>query len=89
MESLLGDNLEEYFQAINDEIQSLTRRDTLEIVLRKSVDDHNVLPVTWYFKFKSKPDWTVRKFKAQYCVRGDIQKRLSPKPLNSYFPVVQ
>ena len=26
---------------------------------------------------------------ARYCVRGDIQKRLSPKPLNSYSPVVQ
>ena len=26
---------------------------------------------------------------ARYCVRGDIQKILSPKPLNSYSPVVQ
>ena len=42
---------------------------------------------TWSFKFKSKPDWTIRKFKARYCVRGDIQKRLSPSPLNSYYPV--
>ena len=38
---------------------------------------------------RKKPDWTIRKFKARYCVRGDIQKRLSPKPLNSYSPVVQ
>ena len=36
-----------------------------------------------------KPDWEIRKFKAQYCVRGDIQKRLSPKPLGSYSTVVQ
>ena len=72
-----------------DEIQSLTRRDTWEIFLRKSVSDHNVLPGTWSFKCKRKPDWRIRKFKAQYFVRGDIQKRLSPKPLNSYSPVVQ
>ena len=41
------------------------------------------------FKCKRKPGWTMRKFKARYCVRGDIQKRLSPKPLNSYSTVVQ
>ena len=57
--------------------------------LRKSIADQNVLPGTWSLKFKRKPDWTIRKFKARYCVRGDIQKRLSPKPLNSYYPVVQ
>ena len=64
-------------------------RDTRKIVSRKSVADHNVLPGTWYFKCKRKPDWTIRKFKARYCVRGDTQKILSPKPLNSYPPVVQ
>ena len=89
MEALSGENLEEYFKVMDDEIQSLTRRDTWEIVLRKSVADHNVLPGTWSFKFKRKPDWTIRKFKARYCVRGDIQKRLSPKPLNSYSPLVE
>ena len=44
MEALSGKNSEEYFKAMNDEIQSLTGRDTWEIVLRKSVADHNVLP---------------------------------------------
>ena len=74
MEALSGENSEEYFKAMDDEIQSLKRRETWEIVLRKSVADHNVLPGTWSFKFKRKPDWTIRKFKARYCVRGDIQK---------------
>ena len=89
MEALSGENLEEYFMAMDDEIQSIMRRDTWEIVLRKSVADHNVLPGTWSFKCKRKPDWTIRKFKARYCVRGDIQNILFPKPLNSYSPVVQ
>ena len=48
-----------------------------------------MLPGTWFFNCKSKPDWKIRKFKEQYFVRGDIQKKLSPKPLNSYSPVVQ
>ena len=64
MEAFSGENLEEYFKAMDDEIQSLTRRGTWEIVLRKSVADHNVLPGTWSFKCKRKPDWTIRKFKA-------------------------
>ena len=88
-EALSGENLEEYFKAMDDEIQSLMRRYTWEIVSRKSVDDRNVLSGTWSFKCKRKTDWTIRKFKARYCVIGDIQKRLYHKPLNSYSPVVQ
>ena len=89
MEALSGENSEEYFKAMDDEIKILMRRDTWEIVSRKSVADHNVLPGTWSFKCKRKPDWTISKSKARYCVRGDIQKILSPKPLNLYSPVVQ
>ena len=88
MEALSGKNSEEYFKAMDDEIQSLTRRETWEIVLRKSVADHYVLPGTWSFKRKRKPDWKIRKFKAGYCVKGDIQKILYPKTLNSYSPVL-
>ena len=74
---------------MDDEIQSLMRRDTWEIVSRKSVADHNVLPGTWSFKCKMKPDWKTSKFKARYCVGGDIHEIMSHKPLNSYSPVVQ
>ena len=88
MEAISDENSEEYFNAMDDEIQSLMRRDTCKIIPRKSVSDQNVLPGTWSFKFKRKPDWTIRKFKAQYCVRGDIQKRLSNKPLNLSYTVV-
>ena len=62
---------------------------TWEIVVRKSIADQNVLPGTLYFKCKSKTDWKMRKFKARYCVRGDVQKKLSPEPLNYYYSVVQ
>ena len=47
MEVLSGKNLEEYFKAVDDEIQSIMIRDTWGIVSRKSVADHNVLPGTW------------------------------------------
>ena len=65
-------------------------RDTWEIVLRrKSISDQNMHPGTWSFNFKRETDWKIRKFKARYFVRGDAQKRLSPEPPNSYYPVVQ
>ena len=89
MDALSGENAEEYFNTMDDEIQSIMGRDTWDIVSRKSVDDHNVLPGTWYLNCKKIPDWKIREFKARYCVRGDVQKRLSPKPLNLYYPVVQ
>ena len=54
------------------EIQGFMRRDTWEIVLRKSIADHNMLPGTWYFKFKRKPYWTISKSKEKYCVRGGV-----------------
>ena len=63
MEALSGENPEEYFEEMDDKIQSLMTRDTW---------DQNVLPGKWSFKYKRKPDWTIRKFKARYCVRGDI-----------------
>ena len=52
MEALSGDNTDEYFKAMDDEIKILMRRDTWYIVSRKSVTDQNVLPETWYFKCK-------------------------------------
>ena len=72
-----------------DEIQSLMRRDIWEIFSKKSVADHKMLPGKWSLKCKRKYDQTIRKFKARYFVRGDIQKILSPKTLNSYYPMVQ
>ena len=89
MEALSDKNPEEYFKAMDNEIKILMRRGTWKIVSRKSVANHNVLPGTWSSKCKRKSDWTIRKFKARYCVGGDIQKRLSPEPLTSYSPVVQ
>ena len=48
METLLRENTDEYLKAMDDEIQSLMKIETWEIVLSKSISDHNVLPVTWY-----------------------------------------
>ena len=52
----INENTDEYFKEMNNEIQSLTRRDTWDIFSKKSVADHNMLPGTWYLKYKRKPD---------------------------------
>ena len=51
-----NENTDEYFKAMDDEIQSLMRRDTWEIVSKKSVADHNMLPESWSLKCKRKYD---------------------------------
>ena len=56
--------------------------------LSKSIFDHNLLPGIWSFKCKRKPDCTIMKFKAQYCVRGDVQKIMFPELLKSYSVVL-
>ena len=56
MKALSGENSEEYFKAMDDEIKSPMRRNTWEIVSRKSVADHNMLPGTWSLKCKRKYD---------------------------------
>ena len=44
MEALSGENAEEHFKAMDDEIKIIMKRYTWEIVLRKSVADQNMLP---------------------------------------------
>ena len=80
---------DEYCKVVDDEIWSLMRRSTFEVVPMKSVADKNLLPGTCYFKYKGKTDWTIRKFKAYYCMRGYIQKRHYTEHLNIYSPFNQ
>ena len=34
-------------------------------------------------------DYLIKKFKARLCVRGDVQKRRTEEPMDTYAPVVQ
>ena len=53
------------------------------------ISDHSIFSGTWSFKGNHKPNFTIRKFKACFCVRSDVQKRISPEPLKFYSTVVQ
>ena len=39
----------------------------------KSEATSKILPGTWVFRVKKAPDSSFKKFKARYCLRGDLQ----------------
>ena len=48
-----------------------------------------MLSLTKSLKCKSKPYCNISRLKLTYCIRGGVQKILSPEHLNSYSQVVQ
>ena len=53
------------------------------------VADKYMLLGTGNLKCKTVPDYFIRQTKAQYFVIGDVQKKLSPEPLDKYSLVVK
>jgi hypothetical protein len=43
-----------------------------------------ILPGTWAYRCKRSPDGKIKKYKARYCVRGDLQEGV----FNTYSPLV-
>ena len=77
------ENLDKWMAAALKEISSLENHGTWEI------DDvanakTKILPGTWVFRIKRAPDGSILKFKARYCVRGDLQVEQN----ETYAPVV-
>jgi hypothetical protein len=71
---MFGPYAEEFKAAMVDEVTELEKRKTWRRVKRSSLPRGcNVLKGTWVFKIKRYPSGEVRKFKARYCVRGDMQ----------------
>ena len=55
----------------------------VEVPMKKATT--KVLPGTWVFNVRRAPDGTFKKFKARYCIRGDLQEG----DIETYSPVVQ
>jgi hypothetical protein len=93
MEAMSGDNAEDYWVTMKGEIDSLVKRQTWDIVPRSSCAPNAlIVPGTWAFRCKRRPDGTFRKFKSRWCVRGDIERRINGKNgevMDTYSPVVQ
>jgi hypothetical protein len=76
-EAVHGPNATEYREAMRIEIAALEKQNTWISTLRPT--HHRVLKSTWVFKLKRLPDGTPYRYKAQFCVRGDLQW-ISSKP---------
>ena len=90
MEALSSPKAEDWGEAMEEEVDNLEKRKTWTVIPKSSVPKKaQVIPSTWAFKCKRFPDGSFRKFKARFCVRGDVQKRKTDEPMNTFAPVVQ
>jgi hypothetical protein len=67
------EHVEEWRQAIDVEVRALEQMETWEEV-PKSEAQTKILPGTWVLRVKRNPDGRIKKYKARYCVRGDLQE---------------
>jgi len=67
------DSVKKWLEAAQIEISSLEKNGTWEEVPIDSARSR-ILPGTWVFKRKRTPDGEVSKYKARYCVRGDLEE---------------
>ena len=83
-QAMSSEHREKWMEAAEKEIRSLEGFDCwLEVPISQATT--KVLPGTWVFKVKRAPDGSFKKFKARYCVRGDLQEG----DFETYAPVVQ
>jgi hypothetical protein len=73
-------------EAMKQEIQSLIQKSTWTTVPRSEAKN-KVIESTWVFKLKQLPDGSPSKFKARFCVRGDLQQE-GVDYFETYAPVV-
>jgi Reverse transcriptase (RNA-dependent DNA polymerase) len=85
-QAMNGPDAEGYWVAMEEEYNTLTYKDSWEIVDR--TPDMKVLGTTWAYRCKRFPDGLVRKLKARFCVRGDQQVE-GIDFFDTYAPVVQ
>lgn len=77
------EHADEWRMAAHKEIQALEKHGTW-IIDEISNATSKVLPGTWVFRRKRAPDGSILKYKARYCVRGDLQEQQN----ETYAPVV-
>ena len=88
-EAMSGAHAPDYITAMKKEIRALIQQNTWIAVPRKTVPRASpILAGTWAFKLKRLPDGAPLKYKARYCVRGDLQRE-GIDFFDTYAPVVQ
>ena len=87
-QAMQGPHREEFLKAMHNEVkqlQALNTWTTTAYLRKKLPKDTQVIPLTWIFKIKRRPNGDFYRFKARLCYRGDLDLN----PLPSYSPVVR
>ena len=82
-EAMKSPQRDKWMQAARNEIDELIKQGTWEEVPISEATTR-ILPGTWTFKIKRTPDGEIKKYKARWCLRGDLQE----KEGDYYSPVV-
>ena len=88
-EAMRGPYRDGFVDAMESEVDALEKKQTWRLVPRSFVSQgKKVLKSVWAFKIKRFPDGTMRKLKARFCVRGDMQVA-GVDYFDTYAPVAQ
>ena len=60
-----------WFEAMNKELNALWANGCFVIVDEEEAKGRQIVPLTWAFKVKTRPDGSFLKRKARLCLRGD------------------
>ena len=72
-EAIKDSSRSEWLKAAQTEIDALVKKGTWDEVKQEEATT-KILPGTWVFRRKRTPDGRIKKFKARFCVRGDLQE---------------
>ena len=73
-QAMNGPHSDQYFQAMELELETLYKMDAFDVVPCSEADGRTILDSTWAYKAKRYPDGRIRKYKARLCVRDDQQE---------------
>ena len=82
-----------WIESMNKELSSLWDRDCFELRDRHQAEGRQIIPVTWAFKYKVRPDGSLLKRKSRLCLRGDkmiegLEEGQSADDTDGYAPVI-
>ena len=86
-ETMRDQDAEQFKASAIKEIRDLEKHKTWRVVPQSVAQSKGkqIIPSTWNFRRKRRPNGDVKKHKGRFCVRGDLQKDVP----DTYSPVVQ
>ena len=83
-EAMNSEHKQKWIDAMMLEVKQIEEADTwIEVPISEVLE--KIIPGTWVLRIKRSPDGEIKKFKARFCVRGDLQDGVN----ETYAPVVQ